>query len=94
MSENDAAQLQAQVDSAMASASRSGLRIHRIQLDNGSDVSSLNHNVDVRVFANEGGGYRLFTIVTAEWMSHLLNRESPRDTVFHDRRAPDHRLPH
>lgn len=82
MSEHDAAQLQAQVDSAMAIAAGAGLTIHRIQLDHGSDVTDLKQNVDVRVFANEGCGYRLFTIVTAELMARLLNRESPRDNAF------------
>ena len=76
MSDQDEAQLQAEVDAALESWSELRHGVTQIRLDNGSDVTNLSINVDVRVEQIGQPTFRFFSVVVGEAFVEFLGAKS------------------
>ena len=78
MGEHEAIQLQHQIDQRLSHPAPG--EDLRIALDQGSDVTDLTANVDVRV-STHGGPSRYFTIVTARCLHEMLGDDQLEPAV-------------
>jgi len=63
--------LQQQIDRSLGE--RAPARVTHIELDRGSEVTDLTRCADVRVFLAGDQGFRLFSIATVAFLTHVLS---------------------
>jgi len=71
-----------ELQSAIEAVGRLLGSLHKMQLDHGSDCNDLTCTVAVRVFDQCDGNYRVFTVVSADWLCVTMNEPRRENEQF------------